>query len=93
MSLSVNYMGLKLNNPVMAASSGLTTQKDKVLSFARAGVGAIVLKSLFEEQISNEALFLEEQSMNYPESSDYLHFYLKQNSLDKYLQCCPLSEP
>ncbi len=86
MSLSVNYMGLKLNNPVMAASSGLTTQKDKVLSFARAGVGAIVLKSLFEEQISNEALFLEEQSMNYPESSDYLHFYLKQNSLDKYLQ-------
>jgi dihydroorotate dehydrogenase (fumarate) len=84
--ISVNYMGLKLCSPVMAASSGLTAQLDRVAEFEKAGVGAIVVKSLFEEQIVNEAEFLQSQSHDYPESADYLHHYLRQNSIDRYLE-------
>ncbi len=84
--ISVNYMGLKLSSPILAASSGLTAQLDRVSEFEKAGVGAIVVKSLFEEQIVNEADFLRSQSHDYPESADYLHHYLRQNSIDRYLK-------
>lgn len=84
-NISVNYMGLTLNSPVIAASSGLTTQLDKIESFERAGVGAIVVKSLFEEQIVDEADFLNSRSNDYPESADYLHHYMRQYSIEKYL--------
>jgi len=84
-NISVNYLGLSLSSPVIAASSGLTTQIDKILSFEQAGVGAIVVKSLFEEQIVDEANFLTTQSNDYPESADYLHHYLRQYSIEKYL--------
>ncbi|NCB20281.1 MAG: diguanylate cyclase, partial [Bacteroidia bacterium] len=84
-NISVNYMGLTLNSPVIAASSGLTTQLDKIESFERAGVGAIVVKSLFEEQIVDEAAFLNSRSSDYPESADYLHHYMRQYSIEKYL--------
>lgn len=85
-NLSVNYLGLALKSPILAASSGLTAQLDRVAEFERAGVGAIVVKSLFEEQIVNEAEFLNSQSHDYPESADYLHHYLRQNSIDRYLK-------
>lgn len=84
-NLSVNYMGLPLRSPVIVASSGLTTQMDRVKEFEEAGAGAIVVKSLFEEQIVNEAEFLSTQSHEYPESSDYLHYYIRQYSVDRYL--------
>ncbi|MFA6333943.1 MAG: dihydroorotate dehydrogenase-like protein [Bacteroidales bacterium] len=84
--LSVNYLGLSLCSPLIAASSGLTSQVDKIVAFAEAGIGAIVVKSLFEEQIVNETEFLSTQSQNYPESADYLHHYIRQNSIDKYLK-------
>lgn len=84
--ISVKYMGLQLSSPIIAASSGLTAQVDRVKEFEAAGVGAIVVKSLFEEQISNEAEFLTTQSQLYPESADYLHYYLRQNSIDRYLE-------
>ncbi|MEN6618526.1 MAG: dihydroorotate dehydrogenase-like protein [Rikenellaceae bacterium] len=85
-NLSVNYIGLPLSSPLIAASSGLTSQIDKVVAFANAGVGAIVVKSLFEEQIINEAEFLSTQSIDYPESADYLYHYLRENSISKYLK-------
>ncbi|EKD31199.1 MAG: hypothetical protein ACD_77C00371G0018 [uncultured bacterium] len=85
-NLSVNYMGLTLKSPIIAASSGLTTQMDKVIAFEKAGVGAIVVKSLFEEQIVSESEFLINQSQDYPESADYLHHYLRSNSIEKYLK-------
>jgi dihydroorotate dehydrogenase (fumarate) len=85
-NLSVNYMGIPLSSPLIAASSGLTSQIDKVIAFANEGVGAIVVKSLFEEQIVNEAEFLSTQSHDYPESADYLHHYLRQNNIAQYLK-------
>lgn len=85
-NLSVNYMGMQLRSPILAASSGLTSQLDKVEAFDKAGVGAIVVKSLFEEQIVDEAEFLADQSHDYPESADYLHHYIRHNSIAKYLK-------
>ena len=52
--LSTKYMGLELRNPLIVASSSLTKSADGVEKCAKAGAGAVVLKSLFEEQIEVE---------------------------------------
>ena len=52
-SLQTTFAGLQLKNPVIAASSGLTNSTKKIIELEKAGVGAIVLKSLFEEQIED----------------------------------------
>lgn len=49
--LSTTYMGLSLRNPLIAASSGLTDNIDNLKRFDKCGVSAVVLKSLFEEEI------------------------------------------
>jgi dihydroorotate dehydrogenase (fumarate) len=58
--LSTRYMGLSLSNPLIVASSSLTKSIDGVRKCAEAGAGAIVLKSLFEEQIAAGAREMEE---------------------------------
>ncbi len=52
--LRTHYMGLVLDNPLIVASSGLTGSPEGVEKAAAAGAGAVVLKSLFEEQILAE---------------------------------------
>jgi dihydroorotate dehydrogenase (fumarate) len=52
--LKLTYLGLQLRNPVIMASSGLTASAEGVKRSIDAGVGAIVLKSLFEEQLRAE---------------------------------------
>lgn len=56
--LSVLYMGIKLKNPVIAGACGLTSNVDTIKEIAQAGAGAIVCKSLFEEEIQLESLKL-----------------------------------
>jgi dihydroorotate dehydrogenase (fumarate) len=53
-NLQTSYMGLKLRNPLIAGSCGLTNSIANVNELAKKGVGAIVIKSLFEEQIRVE---------------------------------------
>ena len=55
MELSTNYMGLELRNPLVASASPLSHTVDGVRRLADAGVGAVVLHSLFEEQLREEA--------------------------------------
>jgi dihydroorotate dehydrogenase (fumarate) len=55
MDLSTTYMGLALRNPVVASASPLSHTVDGVRRLADAGVGAVVLYSLFEEQLREEA--------------------------------------
>ena len=55
MELSTNYMGLQLRNPLVASASPLSYTVDGVRRLADAGVGAVVLHSLFEEQLREEA--------------------------------------
>ncbi len=55
MDLSTRYMGLELRNPLVASASPLSWTVDGVRRLADAGVGAVVLYSLFEEQVRREA--------------------------------------
>lgn len=55
MDLSTDYMGLALRNPLVASASPLSRTADDVRRLADAGVGAVVLYSLFEEQLLREA--------------------------------------
>ena len=56
MSLTTNYLGLTLNNPLIAsASPPLTGKLDNIRRLEDAGAGAIVLPSVFQEQIEAEA--------------------------------------
>src|SRR6266700_8304370 len=55
MDLSTRYLGLALRNPLVASASPLSNTLDGVRRLADAGVGAVVLSSLFEEQLRQEA--------------------------------------
>jgi dihydroorotate dehydrogenase (fumarate) len=55
MDLSTRYLGLELRNPLVASASPLSNTADGVRRLADAGVGAVVLYSLFEEQLRREA--------------------------------------
>jgi dihydroorotate dehydrogenase (fumarate) len=57
MKLSTDYMGLALRNPLVASPSPLSNTVDGVRRLADAGVGAVVLHSLFEEQMLREAAY------------------------------------
>ena len=58
--LAARFMGIQLANPVIAGASDLTANVDSIRRIEEAGAGAIVLKSLFEEQIQAERYRLEE---------------------------------
>jgi dihydroorotate dehydrogenase (fumarate) len=53
--LSCKYLGLQLKNPLIVGSSGLTSSIGNLKTIAQMGAGAVVLKSIFEEQIKFEA--------------------------------------
>ncbi len=78
-------MGLTLKNPLIASSSGLTSNIESIKKLAQKGVGAVVLKSLFEEQINYETGRLEAFGMDHPDAASYLSAYTKSNSLQSYL--------
>lgn len=82
--LNITYAGLALKSPVIVSSSGLTGSVERIKKIAQAGAGAVVLKSLFEEQIKHEEGKLSEGS-DYPEAADYIRTYARENSLDDYL--------
>lgn len=83
--LQTKYMGLVLKNPLVVSSSGLTDSADKIQRLAEQGAGAVVMKSLFEEQIMHEAGAMIEPSA-YPEAYDYISAYSKNHSLEHYLR-------
>ncbi|MFP4343776.1 MAG: dihydroorotate dehydrogenase-like protein [Anaerolineales bacterium] len=57
--LSTTYMGLSLKNPVVPSACPLSRDLGKLKEMEDAGAGAVVLYSLFEEQIEQEATFLD----------------------------------
>jgi dihydroorotate dehydrogenase (fumarate) len=76
--LTTKYMGISLRNPLIAGSSGLTDNKENILKLEKYGIGGVVLKSLFEEEI-----IIEKQSnlkrmtsggFLYPETVEFYEF-------------------
>ncbi len=59
MDLSTTYLGMKLKNPLMAAAGPLTADLGKIRQLEDAGASAVVLHSLFEEQLTHEAAALD----------------------------------
>jgi dihydroorotate dehydrogenase (fumarate) len=55
MDLSTKYLGLELRSPLIASAGPVTSTADGVRRLAEAGIGAVVLPSLFEEQLTQEA--------------------------------------
>ena len=82
--LKTTFAGLQVRNPIIVSSSGLTNSADKNKKLCEAGAGAIVLKSLFEEQITMEADSL--RSSEYAEGNDYLVDYVRGHKLAEYIQ-------
>ena len=76
--IKTQYAGLTLRNPLIVGSSGLTNNAERNKEFEKAGAGAIVLKSLFEEQIEMQSDILMQDS-DYPEAADYIRGYVKAN--------------
>ncbi|MFC2152500.1 dihydroorotate dehydrogenase-like protein [Bacteroidota bacterium] len=64
-NLSTTYMGLKLRNPIIAGSCNLAMKIENVKAMEEAGVGAIVYKSLFEEQVNFESADFDESMSAY----------------------------
>ncbi len=84
--LQTNYMGLNLRNPLIVSSSSLTNSADKIKKLEKAGAGAVVLKSLFEEQIAYESNSLSKGiHNNYPEAYDYIKNYTLNNGVSDYV--------
>jgi len=87
--ISTKYMGLKLKNPIIAGSSGLTSNISDMLALEKSGAAAVVLKSLFEEEIiHNYKNKLQEVKLNvhYPEAQEYIGHHMKQMAVDEYLE-------
>ena len=73
-NLATTYMGLKLANPLVASSCPRTFSVDSVRRLEDAGLGAVVMKSIFEEEIRVrvEGMYAELASDLHPEALDYL---------------------
>ena len=84
--LATKYMGLRLRNPLIVGSSGLTATADKVAECEAAGAGAVVLKSIFEEQIEMETDSMAAENAWYTEAADYIQSYGRSRAVEEYLQ-------
>lgn len=89
--LSTDYLGLKLASPLVASASPLSRSLDSALKLEDAGAGAIVMYSLFEEELKHQeetaARFLIDQSIGHPEADSFLpddSGY--RHGLDQYLE-------
>jgi dihydroorotate dehydrogenase (fumarate) len=83
-NLNTRYLGLNLTSPLIISSSGLTSSIENLKQAEEYGAGAVVLKSLFEEQIVHSIDLMSIPS-GYPEADDYIATYIKSQSVDEYI--------
>jgi len=90
MDLTTTYMGLKLKTPLIISSSKITGELKSIKQCAEQGAGAIVLKSVFEEQIRSEAESTVQHSNNmyywFPEAKEHVVGLSVDTKLDNYLK-------
>jgi len=85
--LSTQYLGMKLKNPIIAGSSGLTDSVKGIEELEKSGAAAVVLKSIFEEEIALEYDdVLKEASKGglNMDQFDYYDFHIKGEKLARY---------
>ena len=89
MDTNTKYLGLELKSPIIVGSCGLTSDVDKMVQMEAAGAGAVILKSVFEEQIiydikrnTHEVAPID----NYGDSYEYISMHVADDSLNKHFQ-------
>lgn len=83
-NLKTHFIGLELKSPIIAGSCGLTSDLNKLQEMENNGVGAVILKSIFEEQINLEtSKTLGNES--YPEEADYIQNYIRANTIQQHI--------
>ncbi len=89
MDTSTKYLGLDLKSPIIVGSCGLTADVDKMVEMEKAGAGAVVLKSVFEEQIIYDIkrnTHVVAPTDNYGDSYEYVAAHVADDSLSKHFQ-------
>lgn len=88
-NIQTSFLGLDLSSPVIVGSSGLTGRIDRIKELADAGAGAVILKSLFEEQIlANIARESGRGGVVYGHGDidEFVTFYERKHSIDGYIK-------
>lgn len=89
MDLSTNYLGFKLRNPIIVGSCGYTFSVKDIKNLVENGASAVVLKSIFEEEIvwemEHNLAQMQRPSTIYPEIYDFFDLENIEDSVTKYL--------
>jgi dihydroorotate dehydrogenase (fumarate) len=88
MDTSTKFMGKTIQSPIIAGSCGKTADLENLKQLEDNGVGAIIIKSLFEEQITHEIsnnMRLMQNIGEMQEAYTYIAEHTKNNQLDNYL--------
>lgn len=88
-NIETKFLGLNLSSPIIIGSSGLTGKTESIIKLAKAGAGAVVLKSLFEEQIL--AVIAQETRKGgvvygQTDIDEYIAFYERKHSMNEYME-------
>jgi dihydroorotate dehydrogenase (fumarate) len=95
MNLETSLMGIPLKNPFVVGSSSLTNSIKNIKKCEEAGAGAVVLKSLYEEQIlmnSQEVVEKDDMYQWYPEAMEFVNTLSLEHGLDQYLELIAASK-
>lgn len=84
MDLSVQYLGIELQNPLIVGSSGLTSSVRKIQEIEKNGAGAVVLKSIFEEEIAFEYTNFVQKESKGDEPPQFFEYDGRMNPIEFY---------
>lgn len=82
-NLNTTFAGLKLNSPIIASASPLTATAEQCVELEKAGVAAIVVKSIFEESIAHNSYELSDL-LSHGEETDYLDGYIGEQMISEW---------
>ena len=87
MDTRTKYLGIELKNPIVVGSCGLTSDIDKLVEMEAAGAGAVILKSVFEEQIIYDIkrnTHVVAPTDSYGDSYEYIAQHVADDSMGRY---------
>ncbi|MBQ9639049.1 MAG: dihydroorotate dehydrogenase-like protein [Bacteroidales bacterium] len=87
MNTQTRYLGLTLKSPIIAGSCGLTADIDNLIQAEQSGAGAVILKSIFEEQIIHDIkrhTKIIASTDHYGDSYDYIAQHVAEDSVDQF---------
>lgn len=87
-NLTTRFFGLELKTPIVIGSSGLSNSVEKIKLLAQNGAGAIVLKSVFEEEIYKEFQHEMDKQLDVNDNLEYLDYFdyeIKNDRVKNYL--------